>query len=60
MTVRKFKDTDIKNIAVIQKSMDTPRGLRYIDHIIHFTNGAVVAYGDKEHNGFVWVMEAAQ
>lgn len=60
MTVRNFKDTDVRKITVIQKSMETPRGSRYIDHIIYFRDGAVVAYGDKERNGFVWVMEAAR
>ena len=58
MTARNFKDTEVRKITVIQKSMETPRGSQYIEHIIHFINGAVVAYGDKEHNGFVWVMKA--
>ena len=58
MTVRNFKDTEVRKITVVQKSMKTPRGSQYIEHIIHFTNGAVVAYEDKEHNGFIWVMEA--
>ena len=60
MTVRNFKNTEVRKVTVVQKSMETPRGSQYIDHIIHFTNGTVVAYEDKEHNGFLWVMEACK
>ena len=60
MTVRNFKDTEVRKVVVVQKSMETPRGSQYIDHILHFTNGTVVAYEDKEHNGFLWVMEACK
>ena len=60
MTVRNFKDTEVRKVTVVQKSMETPRGSQYIDHIIHFTNGTVVAYEDKKHNGFLWVMEACK
>ena len=59
MTVRNFKQTDIHYVERIGREMQTPRGNRYIDHIIHFNSGAVVAYEDKQHLGFLWVMEAA-
>ena len=60
MTVRNFKNTEVKKVTVVQKSMKTPRGSQYIEHIIYFTNGAVVAYEDTEHNGFIRVMEACK
>lgn len=60
MTVRHFKENEVVSVTKVMKKVDTPRGMIYIDHMIQFTNGAVVAYGDAQRQGFVWVVEAAR
>ena len=60
MTVRNFEATDVRNITVVKENMETPRGVEFIDHVIEFIDGSVVAYGDPNREGFVWVMEAAR
>ena len=58
MTVRKFRQEEVQGIKKVGHVMPTPQGERFIDHIIQFKNGAVVAYGDASRDGFVWVIEA--
>lgn len=58
MTVRNFENNDVQSIENVQCNMTTPSGEQFIDHIVYFKNGAVVAYGDSNRDGFVWIIEA--
>lgn len=58
MTVRKFKASEVNRIEKVGHNMKTPRGERFIDHMVYFKNGAVVAYDNANRDGFVWVVEA--
>lgn len=58
MTSRNFRQEEVQGIEKVGRIMPTPQGERFIDHIIQFKNGAVVAYGDADRNGFIWVIEA--
>ena len=57
--IRNVKLKNIKEVIEVNGNMQTPRGVMYIDHMIRFRNGALVAYGDAEREGFLWVVEAA-
>lgn len=61
ITNRNFELKHIQTIELIGREIETPVGARYIERIIHFKNGAVVAYGDANPKvGFVWVMETCR
>lgn len=57
--IRNVKLKDIKEIIEVKGEMQTPRGVMYIDHMIRFCNGALVAYEDAEREKFLWVVEGA-
>lgn len=59
MTVRNFENNDVQRIEDVKSIMVTPNGEQFIDHIVYFKNGAIVAYGDSNREGFVWIIKAS-
>jgi hypothetical protein len=59
VVVRNVKLKDIKEVIEVKGNMQTPRGIMYIDHMIRFHNGALVAYEDAKREKFLWVVEGA-
>ena len=57
--IRNVKMNNVKEMLEVKDNMLTPRGVMYIDHMVRFKNGALVAYGDAEREGFLWVVEGA-
>lgn len=57
--IRNVKMKNVKEVIEVRSEMETPRGAMYIDHMIRFRNGALVAYGDSKREGFLWVVEGA-
>lgn len=57
--IRNVKMKNVKEVIEVRSEMETPRGTMYIDHMIRFRNGALVAYGDAKREGFLWVIEGA-
>lgn len=57
--VRNVNSKDIKEVIEVKGEMQTPRGIMYIDHMIRFNNGALVAYEDAEREKFLWIVEGA-
>ena len=58
MTVRNLGKKDVARIEKIGRNMITPSREHFIDHLVYFKNGAVVAYDSGKREGFVWVVKA--
>ena len=57
--IRNVNLNDIKEVIEVKEEMQTPRGIMYIDHMIRFHNDALVAYGDADREGVVWIVDGA-